>query len=184
MLEVVEVGSFEASFVPTLADFGRLSPIFRLPAQVWEQLPGYRDYGFAVFKLKPGRHEIHPMALAFRTRFDRHVFYPTLHVHDGTVPAFEKFDHAFYLQCRQGQLPWGWEASSFPFDHEVELHKSAGVVTGEHHGARLLMRHPAPNADQIIPVGEGLPERPYSVPTPPEAPKPEGLREGLTRKKF
>jgi hypothetical protein len=57
-LPVHEVGQFEASFVPTLADFGRLDPLFRLPETTWEQLPLYRDWGFAVFQLKaqePGR---------------------------------------------------------------------------------------------------------------------------------
>src|SRR5262245_57485622 len=53
-LKVVSVGNFEASFVPTLADFDRLDPRFRLPKGVWDKLPQYRAYGFAVFKLKPG----------------------------------------------------------------------------------------------------------------------------------
>ena len=51
-LRVHDVGLFEASFVPTLADFERLDPRFRLSPGVWEQLPQYRDWGFAVFKLK------------------------------------------------------------------------------------------------------------------------------------
>src|SRR5262245_42206486 len=53
-LPVVEVGSFEASFVPSVKDFDRLDDRFRLPAAVWDQLPLYKDYGFAVFKLKKG----------------------------------------------------------------------------------------------------------------------------------
>jgi hypothetical protein len=57
-LRVHDVGRFEASFVPTLADFGRLDPRFRLPESTWDQLPLYKDWGFAIFKLKvqePGR---------------------------------------------------------------------------------------------------------------------------------
>jgi hypothetical protein len=34
-LAVQQVGSFEASFVPTIADFARLDERFRLPAMVW-----------------------------------------------------------------------------------------------------------------------------------------------------
>lgn len=52
-LVVHNVGKFEASFVPTIADFARLDPRFRLPATLWQELPQYSDWGFAVFKLKP-----------------------------------------------------------------------------------------------------------------------------------
>jgi hypothetical protein len=54
-LAVQDVGLFEASFVPTIADFARLDPRFRLPETAWHALPQYADWGFAVFKLKqPG----------------------------------------------------------------------------------------------------------------------------------
>jgi hypothetical protein len=52
-LAVVQVGSFEASFVPTRRDFAKLDKRFRLPDKVWDQSPGYANYGFAVFKLRP-----------------------------------------------------------------------------------------------------------------------------------
>ncbi len=52
MLQVHDVGSFEASFVPRIDDFHRLDDRFRIPRDVWEGLPVYHDYGFAVFKLK------------------------------------------------------------------------------------------------------------------------------------
>ncbi|MEO7716990.1 MAG: hypothetical protein ABIY70_12375 [Capsulimonas sp.] len=51
MLEVHQVGNYAASFVPRIGDFDRLDPRFRLPEHVWEKLPEYADYGFAVFKL-------------------------------------------------------------------------------------------------------------------------------------
>ena len=51
-LVVHDVGQFEASYVPTVADFARLAPQFRLPHEVWAELPQYADWGFAVFKLK------------------------------------------------------------------------------------------------------------------------------------
>src|SRR5688572_14325119 len=44
-LEVVTVGSFEASFVPTVADFARLDERFRLPPGTWEKLPAYSNHG-------------------------------------------------------------------------------------------------------------------------------------------
>lgn len=51
-LVVHDVGDYEASFVPTVGDFARLDPRFRLPERVWSELPGYANDGFAVFKLK------------------------------------------------------------------------------------------------------------------------------------
>ncbi|MBX9583919.1 MAG: hypothetical protein K2X87_26775 [Gemmataceae bacterium] len=64
-LKVVEVGSFEASFVPAVKDFARLDARFRLPDGVWDELPRYKGYGFAVFKLKKGERKVHPMAFEF-----------------------------------------------------------------------------------------------------------------------
>jgi hypothetical protein len=40
-------------------------PVLRLPEGVWAKLPGYADFGFAVFKLKPGNAQVHPMAFSF-----------------------------------------------------------------------------------------------------------------------
>ena len=57
VLEVVQVGNFEASFVPTMKDFSRLDARFRLPDNAWKVLPGYKDFGFAVFKLETRKAE-------------------------------------------------------------------------------------------------------------------------------
>ena len=37
-LEVIQVGDFEASYVPTVADFSRLDERFRLPPETWDTL--------------------------------------------------------------------------------------------------------------------------------------------------
>jgi hypothetical protein len=50
-LVVHRVGDFEASYVPSIADFARLDKRFQLSSAIWDKLPAYRDYGFAVFKL-------------------------------------------------------------------------------------------------------------------------------------
>src|SRR3954470_14499541 len=42
-IPVQKVGAFEASYVPTIADFARLDARFRLSEQVWDKLPGYKD---------------------------------------------------------------------------------------------------------------------------------------------
>lgn len=98
-LPVHNVGAFEASFVPTLRDFDRLDARFRLPESVWHEIGGYDDYGFAVFRLAPGKKAlVHPMALQFKTRSPDQLFFPTVHVHDGSVHPEAHFDHYLYYQ--------------------------------------------------------------------------------------
>lgn len=105
-LKVHEVGSFQASFVPRLDDFSRLDSRFRLPAQTWDALPLYGDYGFVVFKLQAGAKNIHPMAFSFPRRNRGELFFPTVHVHDGSVEEKAHFDHALYCQTPQQAPDW------------------------------------------------------------------------------
>lgn len=97
-LEIHQVGNFEASFVPTLADMDRLDPRFNLPKEVWEKLPQYADFGFAVFKLAAGKVDVHPMALKFPSRHGDKTYFPTFHIHQGDVPITEIYDHVLYSQ--------------------------------------------------------------------------------------
>lgn len=112
-LTVHRVGAFDASFVPSLADFGRLDKRFTLPAPVWEHLPQYADWGFAVFKLRPSSRrgfseQAHPMAFEFVTRWPDTLFFPTVHVHDARhVPALEAFDHLLFYQGDNAEHPAG-----------------------------------------------------------------------------
>lgn len=99
-LKVHAVGDFEASFVPTVADFARLDPRFRMPESAWRALPEYADWGFAVFKLKRAGdvQKVHPMAFTFPRRDRDALFFPTVHVHDGVVHDTAHFDHTLYAQ--------------------------------------------------------------------------------------
>ncbi|TWU56234.1 hypothetical protein [Rubripirellula reticaptiva] len=98
MIEVQEIGDYIASYVPSLQDFDRLDPQFSIASSVWDQLPLYHDFGFAVFQLKKLSGKPHPMAMEFATRWPAEVFFPTVHIHDGEVHSVERFDHALYLQ--------------------------------------------------------------------------------------
>ncbi|MEO8702376.1 MAG: hypothetical protein ABI867_20190 [Kofleriaceae bacterium] len=97
-LEVHQVGSFVASFVPTRADFARLDPQFRISDRLFDAVPQYADYGFAVFQLARGKHDVHPMAFTFPTRAPDRLFFPTVHVHDGKVHRTARFDHSLFYQ--------------------------------------------------------------------------------------
>ncbi len=114
-LDVVEVGSFEASFVPRPEDFARLDERFRLPADLWLKLNFYRDWGFAVFKLKRAAEglRVHPMAFEFPRRDRSRLFFPTLHIHHRSVDPEALFDHDLYCQPEPA-MNWhlqGWAES-------------------------------------------------------------------------
>jgi len=132
-LAVVSVGAYEASYVPTIADFTRLDERFRLPGKVWEKLPEYRDYGFAIFKLKAGKTEVHPMAFRFPTRMPRSVFFPTMHIHKGKVQDQDDFDHTLYAQAPEFVAFGGWEESQKLAGAFVKTNLTEGLVLADDH---------------------------------------------------
>jgi hypothetical protein len=151
-LAVVEVGEFEASFVPTVADFDRLDERFRLPATAWDALPAYKDHGFAVFKLKKGSKTIHPMAFEFPRRDARRLFFPTVHIHDGAVHPTAKFDHSLYLQKRddEGITVLTWRESPKLATSFVKADKAMGLVDGARHVYLREIRGVQKNEDVVL----------------------------------
>lgn len=158
-LEVIQVGSYVASFVPSIEDFSRLDPQFRLPPDTWKAIPQYRDYGFAVFKLKPGNHRIHPMAFDFPRRNPHELFFPTVHIHDGKVHEIADFDHLLFLQ-RQDTDPMlsidpaltkgTWFESEQPAKFFVDIEKTQGIVLPDLHLYRVRIFGDRPNKDVVI----------------------------------
>ncbi len=152
-LEVVQVGNFEASFVPTVKDFNRLDERFRLPAGTWAKIPGYQDYGFAVFKLKPGAMTVHPMAFTFPRRDTGSLFFPTVHIHDGKVHAKAGFDHVLYCQPHGDDYPaFGgkWEESHGQASQFMNIGTSKGVVEAEQHCYKRELHGSLPNRDTTL----------------------------------
>ena len=159
VLEVHRVGSFEASFVPTVADFSRLDERFRLPAQVWEALPAVHDGGFAVFKLVArDESKIHPMAFVYPTRWPDRVVFPTIHVHDGVVHESAHFDHRLFCQLGDfdsdvalnghaiESLP-KWAQSPAALRTEVDVNRAGELVDGDQRCYRLVMHGTYRNED-------------------------------------
>ena len=151
-LEVISVGNFEASFVPTVADFSRLDERFRLPAGAWDKLPAYRDHGFAVFKLKPGESKIHPMAFSFPRAKPTELFFPTVHIHDGKVHERAKFDHVLY--CQRGVADQftllDWEESFRPAGFFMDLKKVQDLLAGGEHCYKRVLTGTLPNKDTTL----------------------------------
>ncbi len=161
-LVVHEVGTFEASFVPTRQDFSRLDPRFRLPDDVWQALPGYDDWGFAVIKLKPmaSRTTVHPMAFEFPRRTPDQLFFPTVHVHNGRVEPWATFDHQLYCQevdeSRLERWYWSfhsarrWEKSSVPLSEVFVAERAKGIVHPDQPCYRVALRGSYSNADVVV----------------------------------
>jgi len=151
-LQVVEVGDFEASFVPTVKDFSRLDERFRLPDNAWESLPAYKNYGFAVFKLRVNATSIHPMAFEFPRADPAKVFFPTVHIHDGKVHDDARFDHALYCQKREADktsLP-EWRESEFLAGQFVKVDKTQGIVDAKLHCYLRKIRGTRKNEDILV----------------------------------
>ncbi|MBA3846646.1 MAG: hypothetical protein H0X45_08375 [Planctomycetes bacterium] len=151
-LAVVEVGAFVASFVPTRADFTRLDARFRLPDATFDALPRYRDYGFAVFQLRAGEPKVHPMAFSFPRRDPGALFFPTVHIHDGVVHERAGFDHVLYAQAERDTRPalGEWRESERPASAFVDLNHAAGIVAGDAHVHRSVLRGDLINRDTLI----------------------------------
>jgi hypothetical protein len=149
-LKVVEVGAFEASFVPQVKDFARLDERFRLPASTWDSLPVYGNYGFAVFKLKKGKTKVHPMAFEFPRADKKKLFFPTVHIHDGKVHKTAEFDHILYCQVRGGEDVLEWTESPGLAGGFVKVSKTAGIVEKDAHAYQRIIRGRKTNQDTWV----------------------------------
>lgn len=151
-LDIVSVGNFEASYVPTVADFARLDERFRMPTGTWEKFPAYRDYGFAVFKLRPGTSTVHPMALSYPRANPSELFFPTVHIHDDEVRKKAEFDHALYCQRGHGNsFPLlDWDESLRPVGLYMTAAKAGPMLDANEHCYRRRLTGTLPNEDFIL----------------------------------
>ncbi len=166
-LQVFDVGSYIASFVPSLADFERLDPRFKLPIEIWDQIPEYKEFGFAVFQLAAGTLKPHPMAFEFQSQNDE-IFFPTVHIHDGKVHGQEEFDHVLYMQHAGLDSRVRGYRNSFSADPVTDLVRSKyqasnfcdldrakGLLLGDLLVHRKLLQDRLPNRDvKIVSLGD------------------------------
>ncbi|MBF0264217.1 MAG: hypothetical protein HQL46_03030 [Gammaproteobacteria bacterium] len=165
LLTVEEVGDYEASYVPSMEDFKRLDPRFRLPDKVWHKMPDYADYGFAVFQLKIDlsredqeiENTIHPMAFEFPTRDSKKLFFPTVHVHDGDFHDQAGFYHKFYCQRENARSEFKFQRDQFE-KNEPTLPKILSFHGDDYFGGYAWFYQSQDVAGNIIPWqdSEGL----------------------------
>lgn len=141
------VGSFDASFVPSRADFARLDARFRIDDAVWDELPEYHDYGFAVFKLRADARTVHPLALEFSTRNSELVFFPTVHIQNGRVEANSYFDHDLFCQHHVNWMRSYENAQSF-----LQTKLTQGIVALDKRVEWLNVRGIHPNSDIVLEI--------------------------------
>lgn len=153
-LTVHQVGAFEASFVPSANDFGRLDPRFQLSPITLKALTEQPDFGFVVFKLQAGTgHDVgatsfHPMAFSFPRRDPHRLFLPTVHVHDGTVPKVARFDHDLYVQS--DTAPEGWRVSEEHAGAYISEERALGLVRDDAFVFHRPLSGPHPNRDTWV----------------------------------
>lgn len=144
-LRVQRVGSFDASFVPSRADFARLDARFRIGDELWDEFPEYHDYGFAVFKLRPDAHTVHPMAFEFPMRDTHLLFFPTVHIHNNKVEPNAYFDHDLFCQAHVG-----WQRSYDNAQAFMNIPLTHGIVAPDKRVERLTVRGIHPNSDIVL----------------------------------
>jgi hypothetical protein len=151
-LKIYDVGSFEASVAKNMTQLDLLDPRFKLDASVMASLPDkYKDYGFVVAKLKPGKKEIHPLAFDFQTRRMNVLFFPTVHVHDGVVTEYADFDHMLYAQTSRAFDLATIEDSMKEESHETpDLPDVFGLVNTTRPIRRVKIQGSRVNEDFIV----------------------------------
>jgi hypothetical protein len=150
-IRVVQVGAFDASFVPTIKDFSRVDERFRIPDDAWEKLGQYSRFGFAVFKLRKGNAVIHPMAFTFPSAMPERLFFPTVHIHDGKVHTHAEFDHVLYAQTTIGYPPreHRWAESARLAAPAIKIGLAHGLFAADQHVFGLTLKGKLRNVDVI-----------------------------------
>ncbi len=124
---------------------------------LFDAVPLYHDYGFAVFQLDASQSRgatqvIQPMAMRFPTRAPDRLFFPTVHVHDGSFAPKARFDHALYYQTPRAEgvepQPYGLGGDEISWmnptrDYEGRVATTQPVV-------RRKLRGRRPNQDTWI----------------------------------
>lgn len=163
VIEVHEVGDFIASFVPSQADFARLDPRFVITPNVWSAFPEYKDYGFAVFQLKELAGAPHPIAFELASRLKDAIYFPTVHIHDGTAHKEDQFDHVLYVQDarfdakvhayegpNKADKATGYVRSKERARSFANVGATLGLLDGDHLLHKTTLTGMLPNKDTIV----------------------------------
>lgn len=146
-IPAARVGSFEASFIPSRAALAQLDAPYRIDDAVWDELPEYHDFGFAVVKLPADARAIRPLALEFKTRNPKMLYFPTVHIREGRVQANAYFDHDLYSQHHADWMRSYDNAPAF-----MNMALTQGIIAPDKRVEWLSVRGMHPNSDIVLEV--------------------------------
>lgn len=101
-LEVLDVGSYRASLVPSLNDFARLdTSVFQISPELIALLTKHyvSGFGFIVCQLKSGNHLYHPFAYTHALADNGKLFVPTRHFHPHEAPALQSLNYIDFTRA-------------------------------------------------------------------------------------
>lgn len=93
-LPVFRIGSYDASIVPSIADFPRLQIPMDRTLIPFLKSKYNAEFGFIICRLAPGKKEYHPFAYTHDQHSSYRLFIPTMHYHPGDYNA--DWDHLIY----------------------------------------------------------------------------------------
>ena len=135
-------------------DFSRLDERFRISDDAWKKLPQYRDYGFAVFKLKAGELTVHPMAFSFPRRNPKACsFQPSTStmakcMRKRILIMSSIASRANTSHCRSGT---GGSRPAMP-DRFMKTSKARGLISPEQHCYQKKLHGLLPNRDTLVAI--------------------------------
>ncbi|MFP6669868.1 MAG: hypothetical protein VB857_00515, partial [Pirellulaceae bacterium] len=89
------------------------------------------------------------MAFEFPREHPKRIFFPTVHIHDGTIEEEASFDHALFCQLPEDDVLMlrGWRESYRPAGMFMNKKKSRGLIDPKAHCHRSSLTGKRPNAD-------------------------------------
>ena len=92
--------------------------------------------------------EVHPMAFEFPTNHPDRLFFPTVHVHAGALPATARFAHRLYAQGVAASRAW-WPSTA-KLGEIVDAERAQGLIDPDASASQRALFGEAPNADQWV----------------------------------
>jgi hypothetical protein len=92
------------------------------------------------------------MAFEFITAMQGRLFFPTVHIHDGTIQKKADFDHVLYSQAAapfSGDLT-GWTESTQPAGMFMNTNQTVGLIEFRGHVYRSVSQGTKRNQDTIV----------------------------------
>jgi len=141
----VEAAPYDTLYLPSMDDFGLIDNEFQLSSQLVGAFSPYRDYGFAVLKLRAAANaRLRSIAFSFPTRDTSHLYFPTFQYRDGTVHNTVMFDVTLYAQNAEKSA---WDGTAVEAGDFMSMDDGAEVISVERTVQRRVLYGEKANED-------------------------------------